>query len=135
VHLPTYVDWMALSWATTVMQCPILALPVGFTSKGLPVGVQLIAKPFAEATLLAAAAAYEAAHPAVSAAVPRVPARLQTDLEAESAAVSGPRTVQEAEMLAGSAGAAFEALLGAPEGGGGFFAVKDGSGSNKRARF
>jgi len=40
---------------------PALALPIGFDSRGLPVGAQLIGRPFAEATLFRAAAAYEAA--------------------------------------------------------------------------
>jgi aspartyl-tRNA(Asn)/glutamyl-tRNA(Gln) amidotransferase subunit A len=37
---------------------PVLAFPAGF-SDGLPVGVQLVGKPFAEATVLAAAHAYQ----------------------------------------------------------------------------
>jgi aspartyl-tRNA(Asn)/glutamyl-tRNA(Gln) amidotransferase subunit A len=40
---------------------PALSIPCGFTAGGLPVGLQLIAKPFDEATLLAAAHAYEQA--------------------------------------------------------------------------
>lgn len=39
---------------------PVIAVPVGFY-EGLPVGMQLIAKPFEEATLLAAAHAYQQA--------------------------------------------------------------------------
>jgi aspartyl-tRNA(Asn)/glutamyl-tRNA(Gln) amidotransferase subunit A len=38
---------------------PGLSMPCGFTSAGLPVGLQLIAKPFAETTLFRAAHAYE----------------------------------------------------------------------------
>ncbi|MBI3967475.1 MAG: Asp-tRNA(Asn)/Glu-tRNA(Gln) amidotransferase GatCAB subunit A, partial [Chloroflexi bacterium] len=40
---------------------PALTLPAGLTTSGMPVGLQLAAVPFAEATLLRAAAAYEAA--------------------------------------------------------------------------
>ncbi len=43
-------------WVLTGM--PVLAFPAGF-SDGLPVGVQLVGKPFAEATVLAAAHAYQ----------------------------------------------------------------------------
>ena len=40
---------------------PALSLPAGFTAGGLPVGLQLVARPFAEATLITAAAGYQAA--------------------------------------------------------------------------
>ncbi|MBI1952991.1 MAG: Asp-tRNA(Asn)/Glu-tRNA(Gln) amidotransferase subunit GatA [Candidatus Omnitrophica bacterium] len=40
---------------------PALSLPCGFTPAGLPIGMQLIAKPFAEAELFQAAHAYEQA--------------------------------------------------------------------------
>jgi aspartyl-tRNA(Asn)/glutamyl-tRNA(Gln) amidotransferase subunit A len=38
---------------------PAIALPCGFTRSGLPIGLQLIARPFDEATVLRAAHAYE----------------------------------------------------------------------------
>lgn len=40
---------------------PGLSLPCGFTSNGLPIGVQLLGKPFDEETVFSAAAAYEKA--------------------------------------------------------------------------
>ena len=40
---------------------PGLSVPAGFTKAGLPIGLQVIGKAFDEATLLRAAAAYEAA--------------------------------------------------------------------------
>jgi len=33
--------------------CPALSLPCGFTPDGLPVGLQIVAPPFAESRLLA----------------------------------------------------------------------------------
>lgn len=39
---------------------PALAVPVGFDLSGLPLGVQLVARPWAEQTLLACASAYQA---------------------------------------------------------------------------
>jgi aspartyl-tRNA(Asn)/glutamyl-tRNA(Gln) amidotransferase subunit A len=38
---------------------PALSLPIGYTRNGLPAGLQLIARPFAEATLLRVAARYQ----------------------------------------------------------------------------
>jgi aspartyl-tRNA(Asn)/glutamyl-tRNA(Gln) amidotransferase subunit A len=40
---------------------PALAFPVGFDAEGLPLGLQLVARPWAEHKLLACAAAYQAA--------------------------------------------------------------------------
>ncbi len=40
---------------------PALAVPCGFDSRDLPIGVQLVGRPFAEATLLAAGHAYQRA--------------------------------------------------------------------------
>lgn len=40
---------------------PALSVPCGFTKAGLPVGLQLVGRPFDEATLLRAGSAYEAA--------------------------------------------------------------------------
>ena len=39
---------------------PAIVLPAGFTSDGLPVGFELMGRPFAESTLIAMAAGYEA---------------------------------------------------------------------------
>jgi aspartyl-tRNA(Asn)/glutamyl-tRNA(Gln) amidotransferase subunit A len=40
---------------------PVVSVPSGFTSTGLPLGIQIAGRPFAERTILEAAAAYEAA--------------------------------------------------------------------------
>jgi len=42
---------------------PALSVPCGFTRGGLPIGLQLVGRPFDEATLFRAGAAYEAATP------------------------------------------------------------------------
>lgn len=58
--LTTYLDWMVLGYAISVCGCPAISIPCGRTSTGLPVGLQLVAKPYAEAELLSAAAWCEA---------------------------------------------------------------------------
>ncbi|WP_275574960.1 amidase family protein [Neosynechococcus sphagnicola] len=83
--LPTYLHppirvgaWANLSPAATLEQIirwiapcppfnasgqPAIALPAGFTAQGLPVGIQLVGRPAAEATLIALATQIEAAQP------------------------------------------------------------------------
>jgi aspartyl-tRNA(Asn)/glutamyl-tRNA(Gln) amidotransferase subunit A len=41
---------------------PALTVPCGFSSEGLPIGFQLLGRPFGEATLFRLAHAYEANH-------------------------------------------------------------------------
>jgi aspartyl-tRNA(Asn)/glutamyl-tRNA(Gln) amidotransferase subunit A len=53
----------ALTVPVNLAGLPALSLPCGFTKSKLPIGVQLIGKPFDESTLLRAAASYEAANP------------------------------------------------------------------------
>ena len=40
---------------------PALSMPCGFTKTGLPIGLQIMGRPFAEATVLRAGYAYEQA--------------------------------------------------------------------------
>lgn len=42
---------------------PAASIPVGFTDSGLPVGLQIVGRRFAEKTILRASACFEAAHP------------------------------------------------------------------------
>jgi aspartyl-tRNA(Asn)/glutamyl-tRNA(Gln) amidotransferase subunit A len=54
---------------------PAVSIPCGFTRGGLPIGLQLVGKPYAEASLLASAHAYEQAtdwHRYVPAALPAI---------------------------------------------------------------
>jgi amidase len=50
-----YIEWLAIVYAITLACCPALSMPCGFTSAGLPVGLQVIAAPRAEAGLLSGA--------------------------------------------------------------------------------
>jgi len=54
-----YVQWLAIVYAITLVCCPALSLPCGFTALGLPVGLQMVAAPRGEAQLLAGAKVLE----------------------------------------------------------------------------
>ncbi|MQX35378.1 amidase [Roseospira navarrensis] len=54
-----YVDWLGITYTLTLTGCPVLSIPVGTTAVGLPVGLQLMARPRAEAALISAAALLE----------------------------------------------------------------------------
>jgi amidase len=54
-----YVEWLGIVYAITLACCPALSLPCGFTASGLPVGLQMVAKPRADAQLLAGAKVLE----------------------------------------------------------------------------
>ena len=54
-----YVEWLGIVYAITLVCCPALSLPCGFTASGLPVGLQMVAPPRGEARLLAGARVLE----------------------------------------------------------------------------
>ena len=54
-----YVEWLGIVYAITLVCCPALSLPCGFTASGLPVGLQVVAAPRGEAQLLAGAKVLE----------------------------------------------------------------------------
>ncbi|MBW4507409.1 MAG: amidase [Scytonematopsis contorta HA4267-MV1] len=57
------IRWVAPCPSANATGQPAIALPVGFDSKGLPLSVQIVGKPAAEATLISLAAQIEAARP------------------------------------------------------------------------
>lgn len=61
-----YVDWMMMAYVFSLVNVPVLCLPCGMTADGRPVGLQIVGKPQGEHALLAAAAAFERAHPYAS---------------------------------------------------------------------
>jgi amidase len=63
IELPDFFAWLRLTLAITVTACPAISIPCGFTSKGQPVGMQLVGKPRGEAALLSHAAFFEAELP------------------------------------------------------------------------
>ena len=56
----TYIDWLAIAYAITLTTAPALSIPCGFTAGGLPVGLQVVARPRNEHGLLSHAAFIEA---------------------------------------------------------------------------
>jgi amidase len=54
-----YVEWLGIVYAITLVCCPALSLPCGFTASGLPVGLQMVAPPRGEPQLLAGAKVLE----------------------------------------------------------------------------
>lgn len=59
-ELETYLDWLVLGYAVTVTGCPAISIPCGLTRSGLPVGLQIVGRPYGEAKLLSMAAWCEA---------------------------------------------------------------------------
>ena len=57
----TYIDWFSITFALTMTSCPTISVPCGFTSEGLPVGIQIMGKPRGEAALLLVAKQFEQA--------------------------------------------------------------------------
>ncbi len=60
-HFDNYVDWLGINYAVTLTGCPALSLPCGFTKSGLPVGLQMVGRPYGDGELLGFAAGLEAA--------------------------------------------------------------------------
>ena len=56
-----YVEWLTMAYTITLTGFPALSMPAGFTSEGLPVGLQVVAGPRGEAALLSASALLETA--------------------------------------------------------------------------
>jgi len=54
-----YMGWLVLTYAVTMMACPVMAMPGGYTQNGLPLGLQVIGKPRGEAALFSQAAYLE----------------------------------------------------------------------------
>ncbi|MBN9061001.1 MAG: amidase [Rhizobiales bacterium 65-9] len=52
VTFDNYVHWLAIAYAFTLVSSPAISIPCGFTREGLPVGLQIAARPRNEAQLL-----------------------------------------------------------------------------------
>ncbi|MDP9861891.1 MULTISPECIES: amidase [Streptosporangium] len=59
--LPDYLAWMRSAYWISVLHAPAASVPCGFTSGGLPVGVQIVGRPFGDMDVLRLAHAFERA--------------------------------------------------------------------------
>jgi len=66
--------WTGFTFPVNMTGQPAASCPAGYTKDGLPVGIQIIGRHLADASVLAASAAFEAARPWAHAWPPTVPA-------------------------------------------------------------
>ncbi|MFN4089882.1 MAG: amidase family protein [Alphaproteobacteria bacterium] len=62
-HPWDWVSWAEFSYPFNFAGTPAASVPCGFTTGGLPVGLQIVGRRFADLTVLQASAAFEAARP------------------------------------------------------------------------
>src|SRR3989449_1676195 len=62
-HPWDWIRWASFSYPFNFTGQPAASVPAGFTSAGLPVGLQIVGRRFADLTVLQASAAFEAARP------------------------------------------------------------------------
>jgi aspartyl-tRNA(Asn)/glutamyl-tRNA(Gln) amidotransferase subunit A len=62
-HAWDWLPWASFSYPFNFTGQPAATVPAGFTPAGLPVGLQIVGRRFAETTVLQAAAAFEQARP------------------------------------------------------------------------
>jgi amidase len=61
--MQTYVDWIAPTFVLSLTGLPIASVPCGLDDDGLPVGLQVVGRPFGEEAVLALAAQVQRDHP------------------------------------------------------------------------
>jgi len=61
VELTTYLDWMEICWAISLLGFPAISVPCGFTPEGLPVGLQIVGSHHRDFEVLQIAYAFEQA--------------------------------------------------------------------------
>jgi aspartyl-tRNA(Asn)/glutamyl-tRNA(Gln) amidotransferase subunit A len=62
-HAWDWMGWAGFSYPFNFTGQPAASVPAGFTAAGLPVGLQIVGRRFADLTVLQASAAFEAARP------------------------------------------------------------------------
>jgi len=61
VKMDTYIDWMATCYAISCTGLPAISVPCGFTSSGLPIGLQIVGRRHCDFDVLQLAYAFEQA--------------------------------------------------------------------------
>ena len=61
--IQAYVGWVMTHGFNLVSQCPVMSVPTGFSSYGIPTGLQIVGSPFDDMSVFRAAANFEAAKP------------------------------------------------------------------------
>jgi amidase len=61
VRMRTYVDWMRSCWYVSFMATPAISVPAGFTTNGLPIGLQIVGRHRGDLSVLQLAYAFEQA--------------------------------------------------------------------------
>ncbi|GAA0972950.1 amidase [Acrocarpospora macrocephala] len=74
-RMPDYLAWMRSCYWISVLGGPALSVPCGFTPAGLPVGVQIIGRPWADLDVLRLGHAFERATGFGRVTTPGVPGR------------------------------------------------------------
>jgi len=62
-EMKTYIDWFAPTFLLSLSALPIVSVPCGLDSKGLPVGIQIVGPQIGEEKVLALAKQIQDAHP------------------------------------------------------------------------
>ena len=60
-RMRNYIDWMRTCWYVSFMSNPAISVPAGFTSGGLPVGLQIVGPHRGDWSVLQLAHAFEQA--------------------------------------------------------------------------
>lgn len=67
-----WIEWSPFTYPFNLTQQPAASVPCGFTSDGLPIGLQIVGPPHADALVLRAAKAFETARPFPTLSAPRL---------------------------------------------------------------
>ena len=61
IKMNSYIDWMRSCWTISVLGLPAISVPAGFTTEGLPVGLQIVGRHQDDFGVLQLANAFEEA--------------------------------------------------------------------------